>query len=313
MESQSRYDPGISGIFTGTLLDVAGTAIPLSNIVSVTLTLTNDRDGSVVNSRNSQNVLNTNNVTINATTGAITWLIQAADTAMVDSTQSWEDHVATFTFTYETNKVGIHRHRMHCVNYLGLCSIADVEMLMDVIPPKHQPMVEWLIEVFSERAEAETTRSFKKSTVASPTVEYFSPKGETWHFRLSKYPIDSIVSVIEAVDGDFTGVSSLTWVPTDYAYLSDKGLVKSRYFPFTPGEKNYQITYVGGLALHLGAVPPDLRFAAARQVAFWYQRRNQAGLQQINIARAGREVFDSPLDLLPEVRAALNNYCPVWA
>lgn len=313
MESQSRYDPGTSGIFTGTLLDVNGVAIPLANLVSITLTITNERDGSVVNSRSAQDVLNNNGVTVNATTGAITWLIQAADTAMIDSSQSWEDHLATFTFTYETSKVGKHRHRLHVVNFLSLCTVADVEMLMDVIPPRHFPLVEWLIEIFSQRAEAETNRRFMKSTVLSPTIEYFSPKLDTWHFRVQRYPIDSVISIIESIDGNFNSVSALTWIPEDYAFNSEKGLVKSRYYAFTPGEKNYKITYSGGLALSLGAVPQDLRFAAARQVAFWYQRRNQSGLTEIAIARAGRENFIQPLVFLPEVKSTLDIYSPIWA
>jgi hypothetical protein len=53
----------------------------------------------------------------------------------------------------------------------------------------------------------------------------------------------------------------------------------------------------------------DLRLAAMRQVSHWYQRRTQAGVQEVSMARAGREeIMPSAYDLLPDVIQTLGYY-----
>lgn len=88
--------------YTATLLDEDGNAIPLSSIDTITLTLYNlsatTRD--VINSRNAQDVKNTNNVTIHATSGLLTWSMQIADNAIADALKRVERHRACFVFTY---------------------------------------------------------------------------------------------------------------------------------------------------------------------------------------------------------------------
>jgi hypothetical protein len=313
MATQARYDPGTTGTFTGTLLDTDGVAIPLANIVSCTLTMTNARTGAALNSRSAQNVLNANNVTINSTTGAITWLIQTGDTDLEDTTQDWEDHVATFTWTYETSKVGKHTHRLHCTQFMSLCTVEDVRLIFDAIPANHETLVEFLIETFTQRAELECDRRFRKSTAASPTTEYVSPHhSNLFHYRVKRFPIDSITSIKQASDADFAGSGAETLETDAYQFNADLGLVKMQWTSFMSGEKTVQIIYAGGLALETGAVPLDLRFAAARQVAFWYQRRSQPGVTEIAVSRAGRERIMSPMDLLPEVHQTLQNYKPTF-
>lgn len=310
MGSQTRYDPITSGKFTGTLLDVDGTAIPTANLDALTLTLTNARTGATINSRSAQNVLNANNVTVNSTTGALTWLIQPEDTTMEDTSESWEDHIAKFDWTYETTKKGTHTHRMHIVNYLSLCTIEDVKLLFDSFPTNDEPIIEMLIETFSQRAEIETERKFRKSTAASPTVETFSPKQGKWHYRTERFPIDSITSIKQAIDGNYN--SGETLESDDYTFDSESGLVKMRWTSFMEGENSVQITYAGGLALDVGAVPMDLRWAAARQVSYWYQRRKMPGVVEVQVSRHGKESIMNPMDLLPEVYATLENYKPVY-
>lgn len=297
-------------MFTATLLDPDGTAITAPT--AMTLTLTNARTGAVINGRNSQNILDTNNVTHNASTGVVIWEIQADDTSMVDSSQSWEDHVATFTWIYDGGKIGKHVHRLHCVNYLMLCTFEDVKMLLDNIPDEDEPMVEYLIESFSLRAEDETHRRFRKSTASVPTVQTFSPKGNTNRLVLERFPVDSVTSVIEDGEGDFSGSGAITWETDDYAVIEELGLIKARYTNFTAGQKNYQVTYAGGIALDVGAVPMDLRVAASKQVGYMYQRRQQRGIQEVAISQYGREEFNHDLDLLPDVKAVLRNYRPVY-
>ena len=310
-ESQLNYDPSESAIFTGTLLDVAGVAIPLANIASLTLTLTDAKTGVVINSRNAQNVLNANNVTVNSTTGAMQWLVQVADTALYDTNSSIEDHVAKFTWTYETSKVGIHVHRMRIVNSLMLCTVDDVRSILGAVPDADVPLVQVFIENFSRTCESWCDRSFKKSTTNAPTVETFTAYRNRGKVRLDRYPIDSIVSVVETVDGVFSTGTTLD--VTDYSTNGEEGILTMRWRNFLEGRDNIQVTYAGGLAKETGGVPSDLRFAASRQVAYWYQRRNQVGTTETSIARSGRQrLFREQSLFLPEVEMLITSYVPLF-
>ena len=317
--SLARYDPAASGVFSGTIKDAAGVAIPLANMSAMTLTLTDSASGTFVNSRNAQNVLNSNNCAYNATTGAFQWFVQNADTTMVNPLLASEEHVAQINWTYVSgtegpgNRYGSASHRLRIINYLPLCATEDVRIYAGTLPDQDLPFVEMLIEQISTRAENDTLRLFRKYTVANPMVEYFSPKEQTYHIRLQRYPIDSVVSLLEAIDGDFTSSATITVPATDYGFIIGEGLVKMRYRSFIAGEQSIKVTYTGGLAKELGAVPMDLRFACCRQVAFWLSRRNQIGVDAITVARGGKESMPKSMDLLPDVRAVFANYTPIYA
>lgn len=83
-----------------TFTDQDGIQIPLASMSALTLSLfLKDSDPIVyINSRNAQNVLNANNVTIDSA-GKITWAIQSADLAMQDAGAEVEVHVAIFHLT----------------------------------------------------------------------------------------------------------------------------------------------------------------------------------------------------------------------
>jgi adhesin HecA-like repeat protein len=85
--------------YTATIKNEAGTAISSSSIDAATLTL-KDASGAVINSRNAQNILNTNGVTISAA-GALVWTVASADNAM-SSTSGHETHTATFNIVHAT-------------------------------------------------------------------------------------------------------------------------------------------------------------------------------------------------------------------
>ncbi len=95
--------------YTSTLQSntTAGTALALSLIDTVALTLKDVATGTIINSRDEQDAKNANNVTIHATTGLLTWEMQAADNAIVTSTTAHgllEHHRATFDIVYDTTK-----------------------------------------------------------------------------------------------------------------------------------------------------------------------------------------------------------------
>ena len=104
----NALDEKASTLISATVTNEAGTALPSSVLTTLTLTLYDRTSGTIINSRNAQNVLNTNGVTVDSA-GAFLWTVSPADTVLVDTTKSLETHVALFTWTYDSGaKTGRH-------------------------------------------------------------------------------------------------------------------------------------------------------------------------------------------------------------
>lgn len=107
---------GETGSYSVQLTGPNAAAIADTDFSAITLTYVDEATLSVINSRNEQDVLNANNVTLSAT-ALLTWSIQAADTTFVDPslTRMIEYHRAIFTFTFDIGsgtEVGIHEVRI---------------------------------------------------------------------------------------------------------------------------------------------------------------------------------------------------------
>jgi len=302
--SFARYQPNTSALFSGTLIDEAGVAVPLANINTFTLTLVDGMTGSTVNGRNAQNALNANNVTVNSTTGAVNWSVQVGDLTPASLLTTYREHVATFVCTYSTSKVIRFQHRMRIVTALTLCALEDIETYLGVIEESEQPFIEMLIEQISARAETECDRKFLRVV---DKVEYFSPDGRDTRLRVKHYPIESVSEIIEEASGTWT--SGYVYPATDYGIDNDNGIIRTRFSTAYAGRQSVRITYTGGLARDCSGIPMDLRFACTRQVVFGYQRRKSLGVGAISVARGGKEVFDlSEHDLLSDVQRVFDLY-----
>jgi len=89
-------------VYAGQLVDETGTPVPASVLTSGVLTLYDLRSGSIINGRNGQNILNANNVTIDAS-GNITWTMAPTDHPFLGgppNPTSVERHIAFFTFVW---------------------------------------------------------------------------------------------------------------------------------------------------------------------------------------------------------------------
>jgi hypothetical protein len=95
-------------VLTCTIKDETDTVIPVAQIGTLTLTLYNQESRSIINTRDNQNVLNANNVTVHSTSGLLTWLLQPADTAIETTSKSIEVRVALFQWTFGSSKQGKH-------------------------------------------------------------------------------------------------------------------------------------------------------------------------------------------------------------
>ena len=91
-----------TGSYTATIVGNDGvTPLPGATLSTLTLTLyVIKQDGTDQVIRNAQNVLNANNVTVNAG-GLLTWTVQVADTTLVEAIP-FERHIALFQWTWPT-------------------------------------------------------------------------------------------------------------------------------------------------------------------------------------------------------------------
>ncbi len=99
-----------------TWLDETNTPIPLADVTALTLTLRNPRTGAVLNSRDGQNVLNTNGVTFGVTNGETRWNVTPADLTIVDDTLDVEERHAMFRLEWGTDKAFEHRVVLRAAN-----------------------------------------------------------------------------------------------------------------------------------------------------------------------------------------------------
>lgn len=93
-----------SGRVTAVLQDETGAVIPSSSLSTLTLTLYDVATNTILNSRDAQNVLNANNVTVDGS-GNLTWTVQPADHAVVSTKpRARERHRGVFDFTWTGGK-----------------------------------------------------------------------------------------------------------------------------------------------------------------------------------------------------------------
>ena len=85
--------------YTFTIKDSDDVAIPAASLTTAILTLYTPDNGTIINSRNAQNILNANNVTISAA-GVVVWSLQVADVTIANQQVTEETHRALFVFTW---------------------------------------------------------------------------------------------------------------------------------------------------------------------------------------------------------------------
>ncbi len=108
-----RVREGSTGTYEATLKDEDGVAIQLASLTSLTLSLYDVDSRQIINERDNQDALNANNVTVHATSGLLTWSVQAADHAVV-GTRRLERHRAVFEYRWNSGA----KRDWHAVEFL---------------------------------------------------------------------------------------------------------------------------------------------------------------------------------------------------
>jgi hypothetical protein len=312
--STIRCFVGATARWSGKLEREDGSALPINNISAATCSLRDGASGTYIRgtSGSPQNILGTgagsNGFTFASNVDGTTdigWNIALSDVALISPLRTSEEHVADITITYNlsgVSKVLLHTIRLRCIDSPGLCTYEDV--LLQIGDPDDgvqtpQLLIEQMIDAFSEVFEKQTLRRVRKSTEQNPTIEVLSaPYRYCRLVSVTRYPIDSVISVKENVDGVFTEVDAID--NDEFMVHANSGQLEMRWRSFYYGIGCIEVTYAGGMYSDTGAVPADVRWAAARQVGYWWKRRDQMGLQSASVPGSSISIYTSA-PLLPEV------------
>lgn len=104
--------------YTVTFEDEAGDPIPAADLTTLALTLYDRATGAVINSREAQDALNANGVTVSSA-GVLAWTLDPADNAVVGEVAvgNVEVHVALFEWTWDSGaKAGRHEVEIAVLN-----------------------------------------------------------------------------------------------------------------------------------------------------------------------------------------------------
>lgn len=121
-----------------------------------------------------------------------------------------------------------------------------------------------------------------------------------------------VVQVWNSSDRVYNGSSLLT-LYTDYTVNAERGIIQSNGC-WASGPRSIKITYTGGLvdppADEHGRPtgPPDLRSAAAMQVAAWYQRKKDMNVESMGFPQGGSIQLADPSKLITSVRQTIHKY-----
>jgi len=136
-------------------------------------------------------------------------------------------------------------------------------------------------------------------------VEYLDgPGGRELH--LSAKPVTAVASIYDDADAEYTSDELIA--ASDYTLYGIEGLVMldttgaDTYF--STAHRAIKATYTAGYSG--GTMPGPITHAACLQVAHWYNHR--ASIGKTNVSSQGQSANLQSLDLLPEVKAALQPY-----
>lgn len=98
----------VTAKYSAILQDEDENALSSSDIQTLTLTLYDKSTGTIINSRNAQDVKNTNGVSVDGS-GNVIWVMEPDDNAIVTATSKVEKHIALFQWTWNSGaKAGRH-------------------------------------------------------------------------------------------------------------------------------------------------------------------------------------------------------------
>jgi len=193
---------------------------------------------------------------------------------------------------------------------LKIVSLTAVKAFLDIPSDEDQwddLLDDQIIPQVSDRIERHLNRRLLDS--GSDVTEYFDSDGALDTISLERYPINSITAVYESTDRSFSAGDALD--SDEYVSYGNRGIIRlvdGR--TFLSGIQTVRIDYQGGYTATLNVLdspPDDLVYAASLQIGHVWQRRTSMGTTSQSVAGGQVLTFQSALNLLPEVKSALQN------
>lgn len=142
------------------------------------------------------------------------------------------------------------------------------------------------------------------ATLEDTTITLYldGPGGQ--ELRLPYGPVLSITSIHDSDDRLYSSADLVA--ASDYELYGDESLVRlkdtSSHGYWGTERRAIKVAAVIGFA----TIPEDIKHAAGLQVAHWFQGRDHVGRK--SVSQGGGSITVMGLELLPEVRQALNPY-----
>lgn len=211
----------------------------------------------------------------------------------------------------------------------ALCSPEDVAGLIQQTAPKGEQLetLVRLINFFSEMVQG--PQFLNRELARKSRTEYFDVDTGFWTplvahpdwFQVKAPPIsvntdDPPVPTVQVWNSSerVYDAGSLLVLYTDYAVTAERGIVHSVAGCWQTGARAIKVIYTGGLvdppanAQGRPTGPADLRAAAAMQVAAWFQRKKDLGVDSMSFPQGGAIQLSDPTKLLMNVKQTLSRY-----
>lgn len=283
---------GSTGYVDGVLKDAADQPIALSRVNSAKLHLTDDLTNTFVNTRApsgaKEDIKNANEVAIAATGGGIAWEQTLEDLAVSDPLVDVFERTALFTIDYDSNPARriVQEHKIVICQRPQICTVGDVQALTGpIVDDDAEATIQLMILALTDHFEREYHRKILAVTdELNPARQVVTYDPTTMAgIQLERWPIASVVSVKLSERGDFASETALS--PDEFYphFPEEKGsgggilMPRARGFGRC-GPTQAEIRYTGGLAKATGALPRDLRQAAAEQISADIKRAGDFGL-----------------------------------
>lgn len=191
-------------------------------------------------------------------------------------------------------------------NVLELTTLEDVLTYpgMAMLQDADKEWVVSLIRMFSQRAESYTNRLFFEEE----RVRQFSSDGRIISLQLPAFgnPSNSLISVKQANDRIFGSATAIDL--SNFYFDWQTGILTYEYGPFIRGVGNVQVTWSGGLGTSPDHVPADLRAVATMQVCYWWQRRNEIGVEERRFKEGAVIKVPTKMSFISDVEDVLESY-----
>lgn len=188
---------------------------------------------------------------------------------------------------------------------MGLLKLFEAKRRLGINTDDHDLLLIDLIEDVSSILETYCGRHFS----AADYVEYQDGTGEDY-FLTDEWPINSITSIYDDPDRDFTSSSLVD--PTYYTYYPEEGKVHlvatgavigvNLYTVFSTAKRNIKITYNAGYT----NIPSELKMIASEIMMKKFKNIQDKRTGMTSIGSAGETMSFHLNDLLPDHKMILN-------